>query len=345
MKHTLGILASSIVISILGGVLGAVIAGTLLLSEANISQQPGVVQQPIIVSYDSAAQHIPDVRGSLVKLIIEHGDGIRIQYGVVLSSDGWIAFHGKIPVSNEQIRIVDNRNSISRVSEIAQDPAFEIWYAKSDSTALKAVDFLDKSRLTDNLSGVLVYGFQTVQPLLITGLGYSDDKYLTGIKTYEIRKKHNYEQQFTGKQQGLAVFSGDGKFIGFTEARGIVPGAFIRTVLPALFSKAVARRPSLGVAYEDASWVPTISGQTADTKRGARIIGKKALSYQLTTIEGNVIHVREGDIIRAVNQEQLDINRSLSDVIQQYQPGAAVTITVDQSGDTYDYTFVLSAKE
>lgn len=344
MKHTLSILLSSIIVSIFGGIIGAMIAGTILVPEGSAYPQPDTAKRPIVVSYDAAAERIPDVRRSIIKLKTAVDNDDRILYGVALSSDGWVAFPGSIPTQANPFRMIDNRNDFYDVTATVQDPAYDIWYAKSNTSSFQPIDFLDQSRLTDNLSGVLVFGFQAAQPLLVTGIGYSDDANLDEIKVFEILKKHNFEQRFPEIQQGLPVFSNDGTFIGFTTERGIVPAAFIRSVLPSLFTHGKAQRSDLPIHYQDLAWAVSLA-EKSDRKRGARLAGKPTRSYPITTADGNVVRLHGGDIITSVNKDQLDSNRSLSDVIQQYLPGATITLAIEQGDETSDYSFVLSANE
>lgn len=344
MKRTIGILVSSIIVGLLGGMLGAIIAGNLITTADYGYKPTAAVQQQVLISYDAAAKRIPDIKASIVKLILEDDNDKKTLYGVSLSTDGWIAMPGKVPSSPSNVRVIDSENNASLAVQAVQDPGYDIWYAKVNKLALKPVDFLDQSRLTDNLSGVLAYGFQSVQPMLVTGLGYPDDGERTNIKPYLIDKRHNYEQQFSEIQQGLGVFSDDGKFIGFTAARGIIPAAFIRTVLTSLFTKNDASRPNLPILYRDVSWEESIDEKQGFT-RGARLEGKRSKSYPLVTADGNVIRLHGGDIIKSVDQEPVDRNRSLTDILQQYQAKTSVNLVVEQEGETFDYSIIITTNK
>jgi len=331
---------------VFGGILGALLAGTVVSTENIRYEGQQVVQQPIMISYDALTDRIPDSKGSIVKLISPSDEKQERSplYGVSLSSDGWAAFAGSVPKNTADLLIIDSKNNASKVVKVAQDPAFNIWYAKSDSTASKPVNFLDPSKLTDNFAGVLVYGFQTIQPLLVTGNGYPDDAALSDIKPSTISKRHNFEQRFPTDKQDLPVFSTDGVFVGFTASQGIIPGAFIRNILPSLFRSGAALRTNLPIRYKDLSWV-TYHEEKQGSIRGAQLEGKKSVSYPLSATDGNVMRLHGGDIIKSVNKESIDANRSLSDIIQQYAAGSTITLSVDQGGELFDYTFTLSANE
>lgn len=314
-------------VGFLSGVLGAII----LTQESAVSTGANAVfRQNFDQSYPfaHASDFVSKIAPSTVRIVETHSSEIISHvFGIIVSSDGWIAVPGKL--KSNDLKVIDKDNYQYEIKKNIYHPGLDVSLIKSTKTNSKPVELLDRSKLTDTMEGFIVMGFSSVTPLIITPTGYPFNR-ITGNPLYvhELAKRFNYDQEF--KQINNSVFTLDGTLIGFTSNYGIIPLSALHDLLPQIFKNSKLSLPTLPLFYRDLAWTFKTEKKSATSlvDHGALITGATHAQYRLQAPDGKSVRVGKDDIIVAVNDERIDRNRGLADIIQQYRVGDMITLTI-----------------
>ena len=275
-----------------------------------------------------AADVILKTAPSIVRLVeINSSKIIPHVFGVIVSSDRWIVVPGSVKTIKN--KILDKDGYLYEIKKNIYHPGLDISFIQSSKINSKPIELLDRSKLTDTIDGFIVTGFSSIQPLIITPVGYPFQRIIgEPLQIYELAKRFNYDQEFQGEQR--AVFTLDGTLVGFTAVYGIIPISPVKDILPQIFKNTKLNLPTLPFSYRDAAWTIMSGDQKAKTYAdgGAILTGTPLSQYRLRTPDGKSVRMNTGDSIVAVNGERLDRNRGLTDIIQQYRVGDSVTLSI-----------------
>ncbi len=273
---------------------------------------------------------ISKISRSIVRIVDAGVEPMRHKgFGALVSSDGWLIFPGQIPA--KKISVLDSENRSFGVKKIIYHPGLNVSFIQSTLINGKQVELLDKSKLTNTFNGFILKGFSSIEPLVVTSVGYPFSRVLAGpLKPNEYAKRFNYDQRFTHEQSG--VFTDEGVLVGFTGEYGIIPVSSVREILPLIFKNKELELPTVPISYYDLAWRvrdgTAVPAATEELSSGALLFGTSRTSYRLKSKENKIARLYGGDIITAVNGERIDRNRGLADIVQQYRVGDSITFSV-----------------
>lgn len=263
--------------------------------------------------------------------------------GMVLTSDGWLishisAFEGDItglPATTEAV--IGTR--VYAIERAMSDPFTGVVFLKIDAANLPVTVFDAEGSV---LAGETAYSFDTAGgPRRVEVISY--DTVPPGAAKDLIRSSERMQRALRLSRPdaeilpGSMVVNGGGQVIGVYAGDAAVgayavPYAAFEGQIGNVLRDGHAIRPYLGVQYLD---LPTLVGITDSSERlrGALLVASadrsRAAVTRLSPAEEGGL--KEGDLILAVNGEELTANKALADLIAEYPPGTTVAVTVRPS--------------
>jgi S1-C subfamily serine protease len=125
-----------------------------------------------------------------------------------------------------------------------------------------------------------------------------------------------------------------------------VPAEYLRTVLDDLLKKNKIERTSLGVNYINLGTHPKIDLQSGEmVSRGAILSGYKNMTAIVKGSQAEKAGLKLGDIIVAVEEDTIGAGESLSEIIQNYDSGQKIKLTIVRDGEEKVIEVVLGKSE
>lgn len=263
--------------------------------------------------------------------------------GVVLTSDGWLLSYG------EAASKVARKAAGSRFSALVAGREFDVLEAVADSYTGVVFLKIDGSNLPvaaiswrgEPLPGELLYAFDAaggLRRLDVLGMGKAPigeagDLLRSSERMQKVLRLTSEPDLEAGallmdrSGQLVAIYAGDGGL----GATAIPISAFSGQIGSVLRTKS-SPRPYLGVRFVDLSMVSDLP--EGSPRRGALVSasadGKTPAVVRRSPAEE--AGLRPGDVITAVDGEEVSAGRSLSDLIAEFDAGSAVTLTVERRG-------------
>lgn len=253
--------------------------------------------------------------------------------GVVLTSDGWILSHGDAAAKSagKGVAVVGGR--AYGIGESIADPFTGIVFLKVEGANLPVTAFGDESTMAP---GSPVFSFDVAGGLRridVIAIAEQPPKTVDDLlRSSERMEKTIRLSDASDVRGGAMVINRSGELVGIFAGKAVVGStavplsAFSRQIGAVLRGKGVIR-PYLGVRYVDLSHL-----MDGAVRRGALISastdGKIAAVAKKSPAEA--AGLRSGDVITAVNGEEVTGNRALADLLAEYEPGSAVSFTVQR---------------
>ena len=257
--------------------------------------------------------------------------------GVVLTSDGWLISYGDWPKNSQQGMIVAviNAKSYSVVRSVVDSGSGVIFF-KVEATNLPVIGFDESSWLAlgdpvfahDSVLGprrLDVIGYGPLPTTSADGLVLSSDRLDKHLLLPTADDVLPGTMILDRQGQVVAVFSGNNQ----VGSSAILIRDF-SSQLGSVVRGQMLNRPYLGVHYVDLSRLIGGLDRRGDQQKGA-LLSPNADNSWPATIKGSPaaeVDLRAGDVILAVNEEDVSAKRSLSDLISDYQVGDELTLTV-----------------
>ena len=339
MSKTIHIFFVAILISFLGGVLGAIFVNVytvpFLSPSTPLLIEKGTSEKRATATHEALAQ----MNASIVRVVENTGKKLEHRgYGVFISSDGWILL-GQQAIRQQSFSIIDHKNVIYSIDAVVHDPVLPLLYIRVATNNAKSAELFQDSVTTAPLPGFLVKGPGSIQELLITPLGYPYESSTIGVqKPPMLLKRFNYQERYT--DTGIPAFSAKGELMGFTTPVGIFPVSTVRRSVLDVFRNNKIERAAIPVEYRDSAWGVLEEG-VKKIESGAVLIGSRNAIYRLKGVDGAAVRLFGGDIIVQVNDEVLDRNRNLSEVLLGYHIGDRVSLKVLVKGEKKTFEIIL----
>ncbi|MEK7103594.1 MAG: PDZ domain-containing protein, partial [Patescibacteria group bacterium] len=150
------------------------------------------------------------------------------------------------------------------------------------------------------------------------------------LQTNTLAKRFNPDTVFAVSGNAMVIDNGD--IVGIADRNGVIPADHFRTSLEQVLTERSIKRIALKISYYDNAWMPhTQISKSALSMTGATIVDPGTASAEL----------KKGDVVIHVNNENIDINRSFSDIISQYKPGTTVRLGITREGKSMDVSLAL----
>ena len=354
MKHLIWVAGFLIIVIsvVVGGIIGGVVGYTMAINRtpteaiANISPQNGQSDQgveaapvsnsqTIVIEDNTAAvQVVSNALPAVVTVIADSQFGGGSGSGFFISQDGYIVTNNHVVEAGQEISIVYATGGQIPATLIGTSPEFDLAVLKVDGPVPAILEWGD--------SGQLPLGAEVVA--IGSALGEYRNTVTGGILS-------GFNRQL-GRMGGLlqtdaAVNEGNsggplidmsGRVIGINtlvvrgeraDAEGLgfaIPSSTARSVVQNLIETGNARHPFLGIQYE------ALNPQLAN-KTGLPITEGALLQTVMPNSPAQEAGLQVGDVIVALNGQQVDDRRSLVSLLLEHVAGETVTLDVMRNGE------------
>ena len=259
----------------------------------------------------------PAIAGGIVPYL----PGEALAAGGVLTADGWLLTAGDFG-SRKLVAVVNGRRY--PVTESRRDVWSGITLLKIAADGLQPVAFATGEAPATGEAVALVSGVQLARPAMSLGLADIPAATLDAA-TRSAERMQRALLISTPAVPGSLALTGGGEVAAVVLKDGVAaPAGSFRQVLTGVIRDRSAARPLLGAEYLDLSAFPQPAGEAQ--QRGAQ------LTAVVRRSPAEAAGFRVGDVVTAVNGEEVGPRRPLSDIITDYRPDAEITVSYRRAG-------------
>jgi serine protease Do len=297
---------------------------------------------PSVVSISSSSSTINSFTGQTVE---EQGGGT----GFILTSDGLIVTNKHVVSdSSATYTVITADNKSYPATIVSEDPFNDLAVIRIKATGLKPVELGDSSNL------------QIGQWVIAIGnaLGEYQNSVTVGVVSATGRQVSTDTETLDGLIQtdaainpgnsGGPLINTDGQVVGINtaiagNAEGIgfaITIDSIKTALASVEQTGKIVRPYLGVEYVSLS--KTIAQSAGlSVSEGAYVYSGSSSAAVQSGSPADKAGIMAGDVITQINGEALNDTTSLVDLLEKYQPGDKITVTLLRGKTTKTVTVTL----
>ncbi len=310
-------------------------------STAGPASTATVAAQPVSTSIGSIADLVDSVRPSVVSVRQEVTQGTArgqaAGTGFVLSADGYIVTNNHVIAEGDSPVVTFADGTSEPATIVAGDPSRDLAVLRVDRTDLVplAVGDSDELRLGDDLIAVGYALDLNGEPSVTSGILSAQNRTIVAENGVQLVNLLQTDTAINPGNSGGPLLNGSGEVVGINTA--IAGGAEnigfaiaitpVMDVIDALREGSVPDRALMGVTTQ-----PTGEGLGVEIIEIADGSGAADSSLEV------------GDVIVAVDDNQITDPTSLGAAIGTYQPGDAVTVTVERNGTTQDVAVTLGTR-
>lgn len=253
--------------------------------------------------------------------------------GFVLTADGWIVTV-KSAIANPKGRYsaVGYENKQYVLENFIEDANYKIEFTKTAAKNLPVARLGAISDLTIGQTVVLISGKYDFSLANIKKIGYSFDTAQESILTSDlIQREIILDVTPDASASGAVVANLKGEIIGLINAGKIIPVANFRSAIDQTLSGKKITYPALQLQYIDLAQV-----------EGLMEIGNKGAYVMAAAKDSPAFNkLKEGDIIKKVNDTELNAYVGLAEAISYYKPGDKIELLFSRAGQDQNLSVTL----
>lgn len=352
------VLLVSVVIGFLAGIVGTIVAAAIIAvptpPETAVNLLRSIQRQPAAGRADaslaaeagsrSLALFFPAKAAGKYPVDDVFVESEALAAGVVLTSDGWLmtassALPSAAKLGDRSVVVGARRYALERV---VRDSYSGVAFVKVAASNLPVTAFGDSLALAPGEELFALDAGRGLRRTDVIGLAdapVADRGSLT--RSSERLQKTLRLTAFDEILPGAALFDSRGQvvgmYLGAAGARALAAPfhAFSGRIDEVLKGASIAR-PRLGLGYVEVSQLYGYAGapEAARPNRGALVAA--SLDGKIPAVAAKspaaAAGVRPGDIVLAVNDEEVSAKKGLADILAEYDPGAKVTLTLRRAG-------------
>jgi putative serine protease PepD len=300
-----------------------------------------VAAQPVSTSIGSIADLVDSVRPSVVSVRQEVTQGTArgqaAGTGFVLSADGYIVTNNHVIAEGDSPVVTFADGTSEPATIVAGDPSRDLAVLRVDRTDLVplAVGDSDQLRLGDDLIAVGYALDLNGEPSVTSGILSAQNRTIVAENGVQLVNLLQTDTAINPGNSGGPLLNGSGEVVGINTA--IAGGAEnigfaiaitpVMDVIDALREGSVPDRALMGVTTQ-----PTGEGLGVEIIEIADGSGAADSSLEV------------GDVIVAVDDNEITDPTSLGAAIGTYQPGDVITVTVERDGTNQDIAVTLGTR-
>ena len=301
---------------------------------------PGDKELSLQELYEKCSKSIVSIRA-----YVDGADGYFLGTGVIISADGLVITNAHIITDCDSVSVILHDDSEYEAKLVGFDSVGDLTILKMDAKGMPAAEFGDSSQLRvgDRVAAIgnpLGESFRmTLTDGIVSGIGRNMDyngRSMSLIQTNTALNKGN---------SGGALFNMYGQVVGITNMKmssayssieGIafaIPSTTVKATVDSLIKHGVVLgRPALGITV---GAIPQELAEHYDIPNGL---------YVSDVSEGSDAQakgVKAGDILIALNGEEILSSEDILTVRNRLQIGDTMTFTIWRDGETFDVDVVL----
>ncbi|MBU1663597.1 PDZ domain-containing protein, partial [Patescibacteria group bacterium] len=352
-----------LILSMGGGVFGEIIAGSYFVdnfssfSNFDFSQgkfrDRGIVisnAKNIIVQQDVKIEEtINSVSVSLVGIykkqkLVKSGNifssdnfykiSDAIGQGFIITSDGWIVTTLELDKLYTNYVVIAQDKKIYQIDKAVSDASTGFNFIHVAARDLPVKKFVESQNIK---KGNLI--------ISVNWLGLSWISSVLGFKENGgfVKPSDNFSTKLILNNdvpeefRGSVIFNLAGDALGLIDEKGeIEPMAHLKTVIDSLFKNKIIIRPSLGVNYINLTSFVAVDEQNNYWQKGVVIYKDVKNIAVKKNSPADKAGLKEGDIIIAVDNINLDKVNDLADIVQSYAVGDKINLLIMRDGAEKD---------
>jgi serine protease Do len=283
---------------------------------------------PVLVNfYDNSS----DVSGPFYQDIYSFGSGF------ILTSDGWIVTTQKVieNIGDKDYVILTSDFKVYEVETILEDPISQVVFVKIDAKNLSVAKMGSISKAN---SGQKVFGFISGYPEpKIASLHLAD---LTSSSLEDVVASTEKFSHFVSAREGFdpsligsPIVNMAGEILAIvSDERFAIASEYLDTAISDLSGSEIDR-VNFGVHYINLAKYPRVDLSSGEMRnKGALLSGYNNLTAVVKGSPASNAGLLVGDIIVSVEDEIVNGRKTLAQIIQAYDPGDSLKITLIRDG-------------
>lgn len=339
--NTIKIIVLAIVFGFLSGILGFIAiglngAGVPFFGKINFSDfnpdRQIIIDQPRNVIVDQDLQ-LTQIQNSLLPTLVniyptKKPAGLLsnaylpseiLAQGFVLTSDGWIVAAGKVDLKSKYTAIGYQEKKYETANFI-EDATTGIVFAKTKGNALPVATLGDSSQLAAGQTLIVINQRKNISFAHIKNIGYAFKVRADLVQSSEdLNKEIILDVALDDSYDGAALANFKGEIVGIVDGGRVVPINYFKNMVGLVLNGQKLVRPVLGINYVDLSHT---EGLIDVAQNGAHVYGNPARTSPAFD------KLKDADIIKKVDDKELNSFVSLSEAINNYKPGSRVYLTI-----------------
>lgn len=245
--------------------------------------------------------------------------------GMMLTADGWL-ISTDATFNNAKVKYsaVGYQNKQYDLSSIISDPATGLAFAKAEGAVnLPVAKIVKSDDLTLGQTVVVVGGRDRILVTSIAKIGYQFATSKELILNSDILSKRIYlSSQLDESYNGASLVNFKGEVIGIVFEGAVIPADYFLATISQILNKQSISRAKLGVDYLD---LAQVDGLINWGDRGAYIVNEPLKG------SGAFGFVRKGDLIKKVNDFELNAFKGLAEAVNEFKPGDRVDLSLTRN--------------
>ncbi len=258
--------------------------------------------------------------------------------GLILTGDGWIATTQSVmdKIGDKDYRVLTADYKTYEVEKVLEDPLSPVVFVKIEASDLAVAKLASMDKI---LSGQKVYGFIANYPRVkIASLHLADLQATTLDDVVASTEKLSHfvsaREGYDPSLIGAPIVNLAGEVVAvINDGQSAIPMDYLKTAINDLGKKDRIDRAELGVNYINLAKYPkvdTLSGEMRDV--GALLSGFRDVLAVAKNSPADKAGLRVGDIILMIEDEAVNSKRTLTQMIQDYEPGETLKLIVLSNG-------------
>lgn len=256
--------------------------------------------------------------------------------GLIVTTDGWLATSETVwnNLTDKNFLVLTHDYQKYEVKKAMRDPLTKAVFVKIEATNLPVAKFGSKENL---LPGQLLYALSANYPepeIKAVHLKNLKQSTLLGVvdTTEELTHFIAGQEFFNEGFYGAPLISLSGELMAMVyDSELAIPMEDLKTAISDLGKKDKIDRAALGVHYISLADYPKLSGEEM-LGRGALLTGEKNVTAVIKNSPADKAGLKVGDIITFVEDELVNSQKTLTEIIQAYEPGEKLKFTISRDG-------------
>lgn len=346
-SNTFILILIAIFFGALSGILGFIIVGagnmkipffgTINYTNPDLSNRI-VIEQPrsVVIEQDTqvlqiennllpAVINIYKTKKSTDLLTASYKSSEILGHGFVLTSDGWaITTGGVVDNLKGAYTAVGYQNKKYSPTNFIADKATGVVFSKMSGQNLPVAKIGASSDLHVGQTVVVVSGRDSLILTQITKIGYqfNDNKDLA-LNSDTFKKRISVAVALDKTMEGAILVNFKGEVIGIVSGGAIIPVDYFKNIVDNVLSQGKVIRASLGIDYVD---LAQVDGLIEFGEKGAYVV------YEPLSASAASGLVKKGDIIKKVNDIELNAYVGLAEAVNQFKMNDKIELTVSRGG-------------
>lgn len=343
IKSTIKIIILTVIFGFLSGMLGFLIVGQggsglpffgkINFTDSNFDQRI-VIDQPRNVIVDQEVQ-LAQVENKILPALLNiylskksttvlanaYLPADILGQGFVFTADGWIVAPGKAVIDPKiKYTAIGYQEKKYEATNFIVDSVTGMAFAKMGGNSLSVATLGDSSQLASGQTLIVINQRKNINIVHIKNIDYDFISRQSLVQSSEeLNKKIVLDIILDSSYNGAVLANFKGEIVAMVNNGRVIPINYFKNVINQVLNGQKIVRPILGINYIDLSYA---EGLIDLAQNGAYVYGSPVKTSPV------VEKLKDGDIIKKVNDIELNSVINLSEALNNYKPGNKAYLTI-----------------